>query len=391
MTTGMDKQSGAPPGDKALLPSGLRDQLAPFAEFEAETVSKLMAAFARFGYDRVTPPLMEFEETLLSGTGKQNSPKMFRVMDPDTQRVLGLRSDMTVQIARMAATRMQDIARPLRLSYAGNVVRVRGSQVRPTRQFIQAGVEIIGCDSLAAELEVICLAVEALVDAGVVDLTLDLTVAPLAGMVADSLGLDAAQREIAKKALDAKDVGALDVFGGTAKEILTAILLATGIAGAAMEKLEMLSLSGAAGQLVARLGMMVDALSTCLPKVKVTIDPGESHGFEYKSGIGFAVFAPGVRGELGRGGRYMARGNDGGEEPAAGFSIYLDSIIRALPIPSMPMKIFLPFDVSHQMSEKLRKKGYRTVQALTEVVDCRHEAQRLHCSHWFNSDKVEPV
>jgi len=378
-------------GDRALLPGGLRDQLAPLAEFEADVVNKLNAAFASFGYDRVAPPLLEFEETLLQGPGQKNGDKMFRLMDPDTQRVMALRADMTIQIARIAETRLGDAARPLRLAYSGHVVRVKGSQVRPSRQFMQAGVELIGSNSLAAEKEVISLAIEALTDLGVDDLTIDLTVAPMISMVTDSLNLTGEALETAVTALDKKDVGALDQFGDKAKEVLSGILLAAGPASDGLAKLRGLNLSGAAGQLVARLGRLVDELYEDHPGVKLTIDPGETHGFEYKSGIGFALFSPGVRGELGRGGRYMARTSDGGDEPATGFSIYLDTILRALEAPSPRDKIYIPFDIEGDAARKLRKKGYRTVQGLTQADDSRQEALRLKCSHYFLDGKVTPT
>lgn len=378
-------------GQAALLPGGLRDQLAPQAEFEAGIVVGLMATFASFGYDRVAPPMMEFEETLLSGPAQKNGQAMFRLMDPDTQRVMGLRADMTVQVARIAETRLMDAVRPLRLSYAGNVVRVKGSQVRPTRQFVQAGVELIGAPSLDAEIEVICLAVEALVTAGVTNLTLDLTVAPLVSMICETLGLTPAEAATARTALDVKDMGALDAFSGHSKDILTALLQAAGPADDCMVKLQALKLDGAAGALIDRLDRLVQALNTHMPHLMVTVDPGESHGFEYKSGIGFAIFAPGVRGELGRGGRYLARTPDGGSEAATGFSVYLDSILRALPTPAMAEKLFLPHGTPPATGRALRKKGFRTVQGLTETGDSLQEARKQLCSHWLNIDTVEPV
>lgn len=127
---------------KALLPAGLRDLLPPAAAFEASVVDRLVSHFAGFGYERVKPPLIEFEESLLAGTGAATAMQTFRVMDPMSQRMLGLRADITIQVARIATTRLKNAPRPLRLSYAGQILRVRGSQLHPERQFSQCGIEL---------------------------------------------------------------------------------------------------------------------------------------------------------------------------------------------------------------------------------------------------------
>src|SRR5205807_3653931 len=105
----------------ALLPAGLYDLLPPEAEIEAEVTARLMGVLAAHGYERVKPPLVEFEETLLSGAGAAMAADTFRTMDPISHRMIALRADMTPQIARIAATRLPHRPRPLRLSYAGQV------------------------------------------------------------------------------------------------------------------------------------------------------------------------------------------------------------------------------------------------------------------------------
>src|SRR5919108_6170714 len=107
----------------ALLPIGMHDLLPPEAEIEAQVVSQLMAVLASHGYERVKPPLAEFEENLLSGAGAAMAKETFRLMDPISQRMIGLRADMTPQVARIATTRLKKAPRPLRLCYAGQVLR----------------------------------------------------------------------------------------------------------------------------------------------------------------------------------------------------------------------------------------------------------------------------
>src|SRR5487761_2780663 len=100
----------------ALLPAGLRDLLPPGAETEASAVEALMTVFAAHGYQRIRPPLLEFEDSLLAGSGAAVADQTFRLMDPDSQRIMGLRADTTPQVVRIPTPRLGHVPRPLRLS-----------------------------------------------------------------------------------------------------------------------------------------------------------------------------------------------------------------------------------------------------------------------------------
>ena len=146
----------------ALLPAGLHDVLPPEAAHEAAVVERVMEILASHGYERIKPPLIEFEESLLGGPGAAMAGETFRLMDPISQRMMGLRADMTPQVARIASARLTKQARPLRLAYAGQVLRVRGNQLRPERQFGQVGAELIGVSAPAADAEIAAIAAECL-------------------------------------------------------------------------------------------------------------------------------------------------------------------------------------------------------------------------------------
>ena len=176
---------------RGLLPAGLADLLPPDAAREARAVDVAIERFAAFGYERVKPPLVEFEESLLGGPGAALGPQTFRLMDPVSQRMMGVRPDMTVQVARIAVTRLKHEPRPLRLSYGGNVIRVRGSALKPERQFAQVGSELIGVDSAEADAEAVLLAVDALRAIGVAELSVDLNLPTLVAAVGAGLKLPA--------------------------------------------------------------------------------------------------------------------------------------------------------------------------------------------------------
>ena len=204
--------------NKALLPDGLRDALPPDAAHEAAIVEQLLRSIGARGYDRVDPPLVEFEDSLLDGAGQGVELATFRLMDPVSQRMMGVRADITPQVARIAATRLAKVSRPLRLAYAGPVLRVRGDQLRPERQFYEVGVELIGTDRAEADAEVIALAAEALMSVGVRDVSVDINLPTLTPTVCRALELDDETSERARLALDRKDAAAAPAEGSLAAQ-----------------------------------------------------------------------------------------------------------------------------------------------------------------------------
>lgn len=377
--------------DRALLPEGFHDTLAPAAEYEGAVRERLLSRFAAFGYDRVAPPLVEFEESLLSGSGKTQTRRMFRVMDPTTQRMMGVRTDITIQVARIAATRLAAAPRPLRLCYAGEVLRVKGGQLRTEREFGQAGIELIGSASPEADVEVLMLASEALKAAGVPSVSIDLTVPNLAPLLARELGLGEDLADNLRAALNNKDIGRLESVDGRAGELFRGLLAAAGPADDAMRALGKLDLPVGSRAIVDELAGLMARLGEVAPDQVFTIDPGEFRGFEYKTGIGFTLFADNVRGELGRGGRYEIERADGSRETATGFTVYIDSLLRALPLPGRARKVYVPHGVPADAVARLHDTGWRTLQALEADSDPEQEARALGCSHILSGDDAAPL
>ena len=376
--------------DKALLPEGLRDGLPPAAERQAVLVATLMATFASAGYQQVAPPLIEFEDSLLAGSGAAQARHMFRLMDPVSHRMMAVRADITLQVARIAATRLAAAPRPLRLSYAGPVLRVRGSQIRPEREVVQAGFELIGSPERAADLEVLLLAVEALSGLGISGLVVDITIPPLVPAVLAGTDMDAASVMRIRKALDAKDTVALGAIPDVPGAPLLALIDACGPADVALTRLSHLDLDAGPRALCEQLAGFITEVRAAAPDITLTIDAVESRGFEYYSGIGFALFAQGQRGELGRGGRYtIDRGTGdrgtGDGETAVGFTVYVDSLARAVPAHEPARRLYLPFGTDAGVARNLRAEGWRTVQGLAPEAGGKvgDAARRLGCGHAF--------
>jgi len=364
-----------------LLPEGLSDRLPPQAEASARLIRAVLDSVSARGYARAMPPLAEFEETLLARLQSASAEDLLRAIDPVSQRTLALRPDMTAQIGRIASTRMAGAARPLRLSYAGQVLKLRADQLRPEREEMQVGAELIGSDSDAAATEIVIAAIEALQAAGVTGITVDFTLPDLVDrLAAGPMPLGPDMIEPVRARLDAKDAGGLAALGPQAAAYLP-LIEATGPFHAAIARLEAIDAGGVLASRIAALRAIAKPIDW---DITLTLDPTERHGFEYQSWFGFSIFAEGFVGEIGRGGSYRIAHADGRLEPAMGFSLYPDPLIDAGFGVEPARLLFLPPGHDAERAKALRAEGWRTVAALSKDDDGR----ALGCTHWLNGADI---
>lgn len=371
--------SKIPPG---LLPEGLRDRLPPEAEAAARLLRSIMDSVASYGYERVSPPLAEFEEGLIGQLKTDGAQDLLRIIDPVSRRTLALRPDITAQVGRIAATRMAERARPLRLAYGGEVLKLRATQLRPERQLLQAGAELVGSDSVAAASEILSMAVDALEAAGVTDLTIDLTLPDLVPtLAAGPFPLEPGRVDSVRAELDEKDAGAIAALGADA---YLPLIHAAGPLDMAMERMRAID---AGGVLQSRLDGIAEIADALKGRAAITLDPTERHGFEYQSWLGFSLFGADMAGELGRGGSYTICHAGGAEEAAMGFSLYLDPLVDAGLGGKDKKRLFVPLGTDPALAARLRSEGWCTVAALTEA----DTADGLDCTHRLTNNAPEPL
>ena len=365
-----------------LLPEGLEDMLPARAAAVTQAMRAVLETMDRHGYDRVRPPMLEFERSLAGRMDGIATRRMFRFVDPASLRTLALRSDITPQIGRIAATGLAHAPRPLRLCYGGEVAMIRADQLDPARQRLQLGAELIGSDTVEAASEIVELAIESLRAAGVGEISVDFTMPDLVDRLAETaMPLRGQDRDAVRRELDSKDVGGLKaVEGGTA---YLPLLYAAGPFDDAMRRMQEIDASNV---LDTRLDGLRRIAARVGDRARLTLDPSERHGFEYQSWFGFTVYAEGARGALGRGGTYALAGSD---ENATGFSLYMEPILEALGGKSERREqLFLPLGHDRAAAASLREQGWRTVAALSDTDD----APTLQCSHVLGDDgSPQPV
>ncbi len=378
----------------ALLPNGFVDLLPPKAEVEARSITTLMKKFASFGYQRIKPPLMEFEDSLLApGPGELLADETFRVMDPVTHRMLGLRSDITPQVARIAMSRLMNEPRPLRLTYANDVLRTKGNQLRTVRQFCQVGCEIIGDESADTDIEVAVLAVLGLKALELKNITLDFTVPGLVNALIDE-SVDVDTAEVLRKAVSQRDRQVLDrVDGEAAKSICLAMELSSCEGGLKdfLNKVNVNAFPKLVREDLERLCAVCKGIEAALVEldirdVSVTVDLLEQAGFEYHKHIGFTLFAKTVHGELGRGGSYdVCFGHCESDEVAKGFTLYMDTIQKACPFAKEKKHIYVPASESWADIRTLQKDGWIVYRG-SDKTNMPEE-----CTHRFENGEIKEI
>ena len=169
------------------------------------------------------------------------------------------------------------------------------------------------------------------------------------------------------------------------------LLNAAGTAQEVLDYAKSLKFSEAVNQEFERLVNVVTLVTEVAPDLIVTLDLVENRGFEYHTGTSFIFFAKGVRGELGRGGRYDSVSVDNITEPATGFTLFMDTVLRALPKPKVARRVFLPYGTQHEEGTALRAQGWVTISGLKPVENDRVEALRLSCSHLIENDHIHEL
>ena len=313
------------------LPEHIEDVL-PHDAKKLEHIRRLaLDMFARHGYELVVPPLMEYVDSLLSGTGHDMDLATFKLVDQLSGRTMGIRADTTPQVARIDAhvLNRQGVSR---LCYAGSVLHTLPFGLGKSRQPFQAGAELYGHAGLEADIEIQQLMIDALAAVGVKAVQLDIGHPAIFRALIDLAKISQAVADDIFKATEAKDTPSLKT--GMAKlnlpsQLVEAFLNLPTLYGDA----SVLEHATAALPQDERITNALAQLRTIAQHfsaqgIAVSIDLGELGGFNYESGIVFAAFAKGASDAVARGGRYDQVGKAFGRARAAtGFSMDLKSLL----------------------------------------------------------------
>ena len=398
--------------DRWLLPDGVDELLPPEAWRVEQMRRSMLDIYASYGYELVTPPLIEYLESLLTGTGNTLDLQTFKVTDQLTGRLMGLRSDITPQVARIDSHMLKNHG-VSRLCYADTVLHTRPAHMLTNRCPMQIGCELFGEASQSADLEIISLMLDTLNAAQVGGIHIDLAHVGIYRALVESASFDEMTENQVFDALSRKSIPELDALAQSDEANKDIILLIRDIANLSggveslikiRESVESLVLSAQEDVLsaISELQTIIDQIQARFEGVEIGIDFCELRGYNYHTGILFAAFSLGYGYALAKGGRYddIGKGFDHQQDesprPATGFSADLKSILKVSNLNSganQKARVFAPLSDDKALIVALSefRKSYQVVQALNESDTAEQLACQLHIVFKEGQWLIEPL
>ena len=320
-------------GERWLLPAGIEETLPEEAARLESLRRELLDLYAGWGYRLVVPPFIEYLESLLTGTGKDLDLQTFKLTDQLSGRLMGVRADMTPQVARIDVHHLRTDD-PVRLCYLGTVLHALPDGVSGSRSPIQVGAELYGHAGIESDCEILCLMLETLERAGVRDVHLDLGHVGIFRGLSRQANLDEETEAVIYDALQRKAVSEiaslLESLGEPAGRMIRDLANLNGGGEVLEEAHECLADASAEVQKALHaLNSLAGMLRERFESLPLHFDLAELRGYRYHTGVVFAAFVPGSGREIARGGRYDNIGREFGHaRPATGFSTDLKTLIR---------------------------------------------------------------
>ncbi len=376
--------------DSWLLPQGIEDVLPEDARQLEALRRQLLDVFSCWGYELVIPPVVDFLDSLLTGSGHDLDLQTFKLTDQISGEMLGVCADITPQVARIDAHNLKH-DRPTRLCYVGTTLRTLGDSLAKTRSPMQIGAEIYGHSGIESDLEVIQLMLEMLAVTGLQNVHIDLGHVEIYRSLSEQADLTQAQETALFDVLQRKAIPELNdlVDGFDIAENYKTIFKTLPTLNGGIDVLEraakvLANTGDAVSKALQELQAVADKLTINFPALPVSFDLSELRGYHYHTGIVFASFVPELGREVARGGRYDNIGEFFGRARAAtGFSAdlkLLNALSKQLTEQNTMQLIYAPLSDNASLTDairELRAQGIAVVQQLPGHPD---EIKELACT-----------
>lgn len=364
-----------------FTPEGLEDLLPPQAQ-KLETYRRnLIDGFRLSGYDLILPPLAEFTDSLLTGTGQHRATEMCRFTDQESGRMMGVRADMTPQVARVVSNRLKAADKISRLCYVGEVLKTRNNKAKGSRSPIQVGAELFGHEGVESDIEVIELMLESLKGIALPDLQMSLGHVGIVAELSKLAGLSANQAASLRNILKRKAIPeyqewlAATSLPANVKPAFEGLMSLAGEAQNVLDNAKSL-LAGLSDTLDAALERLQAVVShiTATQTINIHLDLADIRGYHYHTGVIFGCYSSPLQ-LIAKGGRYDGIGEEFGLSlPATGFSLDLRTALDLLPDADDNLKgqVFAPVLADAELKAKiaeLRAQGFQVISSydLSEV------------------------
>ena len=353
-----------------LLPENISDILPSEARKIEDLRRIFLDRFQAYGYELVMPPMLEYLDSLLTGSGQDLNLKTFKLVDQISGRTLGLRADMTPQVARIDA-HLLNRQGVTRLCYAGSILHTRAAAGSSSREQLQLGAEIYGHAGLEADLEIQALLNDVLNLSQVGEITLDMSHAGLLAAILGDFSPQSESLDALYSALQTKDLPGLNqVLKDWPSEVKSAVLALANLSGSPEKVLvqarQNLPKTAAVKAALEELERLCAAVAGLPNSPQLNLDLSDLKGYQYHSGVMFAAYVDGLPQPIARGGRYDHVGQAfGRSRPATGFSLDLYTLADYSNLDVKCSAIIAPWSDDQKllaMIADLRSKGEVVIQ-----------------------------
>ena len=369
-----------------LLPEGVEEILPPKAQELEQLCREVVDLFSSWGYEFVIPPMIEYLESLLTGTGEDLDLKTFKLTDQLSGRLMGIRADITPQVARIDAHLLKrDI--PTRLCYLGSVLHTRPGKSGETRSPLQVGAELYGHAGVASDIEIVKLMLATLKQSGVEQIYMDLGHIGIFRTLSAESPLNKEQQTQVFEALQRKatdELKAMYQAWGVKDAASNALIELAELNGdlSVLEEAKQLfkKLSSDANQYIDELTALAEAIKE-QADISINIDLAELRGYHYHTGMVYTAFVPGEGEGIAFGGRYDDISHAFGRaRPATGFSTDVKSLLRCRNVESNnPTRIFAPAKSDALLAEKINSLRESGEIVVLELEGQQANANDMNC------------
>ena len=371
-----------------LLPEGFRDSLPDLAKKEFFVASVFIDLMNKNGYELVKPPLFEFEKSLFLLSKNQRNTNSFRVLDPISQKMMGLRSDITSQIARIASSSFEKKNRPLRLSYCGEILKVKNSQLNISRQFTQVGAELIGINNNLYEIEILNIILMALEIYKIKEYSVVFSMPSLFCAVCKDFKLDEKSTLFLKEKYENKNVVGIEKISSQLLEVSSILMNSLGDFKDNFNKLEKFDFPKETRSEIKKFLSSLSLIKDYIPNIRLNIDPIEIDKFGYHNGILFKFYSKNLN-ELFSGGRYNVN-----DENCIGFSALIENLMKEFDFSEKKYKkIFIPMTEKNVDRVELLNKKFLIVNYSEKIKksDMKNEAKKNDCKYIMIDNEILEV
>ena len=359
-----------------LLPEGFK-VLLPEEAHKEESISRLILdLFFQNGYLLVKTPMMEYEDNISRNTLKYLHNESFLLIEPETKKILVLRSDITPQLAKLAGTKLKHFARPLRFAYSGEVIRNSKNNYKTEKQLKQIGVELIGGPQDNSMIEILNIAITALQSVNIKNITIDFSLPSIFRIIDKKFNLKSKSNKKIKKALENKDTG---IIKDKKYNYINGLILMAGTVEEALKVYKDFVFPKKIDELLKNFFKFIKVIKKNNKDLSITVDMTEGNSFLEYFNFGFKIYNKENAKHIAVGGDYKSNNNEIG----LGMTFLVSQLLESTTF-RYREKIYVPYDIEHKKIKL--KKSFIIIKELFANKDILKEAKKQNCNYILNKN-----